>query len=193
MQERAVALVREQTKQHVQAELRTLEQACLAREGVLVATLRAALQHADSHADQLRAEIASLRASRAELAAQLESARHQSMGLEARRLFECKLVLEAATADSAEALAANAVSLYQDEREWQKLSDRGRRLIAARFDFSIHAPRLCAALKQVMADVTAHRQQHFYGMMLRHHSLKSTQYMAQWIEAKNRLKQENPS
>ena len=104
MQERAVALVREQTKQHVQAELRTLEQACLAREGVLVATLCAALQHADSHADQLRAEIASLRASRAELAAQLESARHQSMGLEARRLLECKLVLEAATADSAEAL-----------------------------------------------------------------------------------------
>tara|TARA_B100001109_G_C18865045_1_gene476798 strand:+ start:22267 stop:23568 length:1302 start_codon:yes stop_codon:yes gene_type:complete len=99
----------------------------------------------------------------------------------------------ARVADSAEALAANAVSLYQDEREWQKLSDRGRRLIAARFDFSIHAPRLCAALKQVMADVTAHRQQHFYGMMLRHHSLKSTQYMAQWIEAKNRLKQENPS
>jgi len=25
------------------------------------------------------------------------------------------------------------------------------------------------------------------GSMLRHHSLKSTQYMAQWIEAKNKL------
>jgi O-antigen biosynthesis protein len=29
--------------------------------------------------------------------------------------------------------------------------------------------------------------QHFYGAMLRHHSLKSTRYMAQWIEAKNAL------
>jgi hypothetical protein len=30
------------------------------------------------------------------------------------------------------------------------------------------------------------RQSHFISSMLRHHSMKSTQYMAQWIEAKNK-------
>jgi O-antigen biosynthesis protein len=30
------------------------------------------------------------------------------------------------------------------------------------------------------------REQNFIGTMLRHHSMKSTQYMSQWIEAKNK-------
>ncbi|MFT5579912.1 MAG: hypothetical protein ACI9WS_002672, partial [Paraglaciecola psychrophila] len=32
-----------------------------------------------------------------------------------------------------------------------------------------------------------HRQSHFYSLMLRHQTLKSHQYMSQWIEAKNRV------
>jgi hypothetical protein len=31
-----------------------------------------------------------------------------------------------------------------------------------------------------------HRMQNFMGQMLKHHTMKSTLYMAQWIEAKNK-------
>ena len=98
-QERAVALVREQSKQHVQAELHSQEKASLAREGVVVATLRDALQHAESHVDRERANLALLRTTCAGLSAQLESARRLSMEGEARRLVEGDLVRAAITAD----------------------------------------------------------------------------------------------
>ncbi|RMS22088.1 hypothetical protein ALP71_00796, partial [Pseudomonas coronafaciens pv. garcae] len=39
----------------------------------------------------------------------------------------------------------------------------------------------------------AHRLANFTGSMLRHHHHKSTKYMAQWIEAKNRVKDESPT
>ena len=99
MQERAVALVREQSKQHVQAELRSQEQASLAREAVVVVTLRDALQHAESHVDRERANLSLLRTTCAGLSAQLESARRLSTEGEIRRLVEGDLVRAAITAD----------------------------------------------------------------------------------------------
>ena len=90
-------------------------------------------------------------------------------------------------ANSAEQLAQQAVQLYSDAQLWQQLSEQGPALLTRRFAYNEHSVRLQAAVSQIKNDIHAHRQQHFYGMMLRHHSLKSTQYMAQWIEAKNRL------
>ena len=104
MQERAVALVREQSKQHVQAELRSQEKDSLTREGVVVATLRGALQHAESQVDQERANLVLLRTSCAGLSAQLESARCLSTEGEVRRLVEGDLVRAAITADFEESL-----------------------------------------------------------------------------------------
>lgn len=89
-------------------------------------------------------------------------------------------------ADDTEALADAAVRLYTDEGLWHSLQQHGLRLIDDRFSYSEHAPRFLQALQQLSSDIDTHRSQHFYNRMLRHHSLKSTQYMAQWIEAKNR-------
>jgi len=47
---------------------------------------------------------------------------------------------------------------------------------------------LIQRITELRAMLDEHRKAHFYGQMLRHHSLKSTRFMAQWIEAKNRLK-----
>ena len=90
-------------------------------------------------------------------------------------------------ADTAPALARAAITLYQDEALWRQLQQNALQLIERRFAYAGHATRFLQRLAEVDAQLTQHRQQHFYGMMLRHHSLKSTQYMAQWIEAKNRL------
>lgn len=89
-------------------------------------------------------------------------------------------------ADVAADFIAAAVQLYEDESQWQRLSKNGLSLIAQRFDYAEHAPRLMACVNALQQNLAQHRQQHFYGLMLRHHTLKSTQYMAQWIEAKNR-------
>ncbi len=38
-----------------------------------------------------------------------------------------------------------------------------------------------------MANLTVARKENFMGQLLRHHHHKSTKYMSQWIEAKNKL------
>jgi len=42
-------------------------------------------------------------------------------------------------------------------------------------------------LEHCRRHLAAHRRDNFTGSMLRHHAHKSTQYMSQWIEAKNRV------
>lgn len=91
-----------------------------------------------------------------------------------------------AIAADAEALAAAAVALYQDRDRWTKAQEHGRHLLARRYAQQIHGPALIECLQQCRSRLTAHRRDNFTGSMLRHHAHKSTQYMAQWIEAKNR-------
>lgn len=93
----------------------------------------------------------------------------------------------ALVADEADHFAGVAVNLYQNASLWQLLSDNGEQLINQCFNRADHAPRLQERIRQLLDDVDGHRLLHFYGAMLRHHSLKSTRYMAQWIEAKNAL------
>lgn len=88
---------------------------------------------------------------------------------------------------SAEALATAAVALYQDRERWTEAQEQGRQLLARRYDVNLHAPALVACLEQCRQNLAAHRRDNFTGSMLRHHAHKSTQYMSQWIEAKNRV------
>ncbi|MFL1552961.1 glycosyltransferase [Pseudomonas sp. D47] len=87
---------------------------------------------------------------------------------------------------NAQALAAAAVALYQDRERWTQAQENGRRLLARRYDLAIHGPALVECLEQCRSNLSAHRRDNFIGSMLRHHAHKSTQYMSQWIEAKNR-------
>jgi glycosyltransferase involved in cell wall biosynthesis len=87
---------------------------------------------------------------------------------------------------SAATLAAAAVALYQDRERWTQAQENGRQLLARRYDQNAHGPALVACLEQCRNNLAAHRRDNFTGSMLRHHAHKSTQYMSQWIEAKNR-------
>ncbi|ATR83570.1 glycosyltransferase [Pseudomonas sp. HLS-6] len=88
---------------------------------------------------------------------------------------------------TAEALAEAAVQLYQDEARWNAAQQACTPLIATRFNRRIHATALVERIEQTLADLPQQRLNNFTGAMLRHHQHKSTQYMAQWIEAKNRF------
>jgi len=86
----------------------------------------------------------------------------------------------------ADTLAAAAVALYQDRERWTQAQQDGHQLIASRYDRAVHGPALVERLQHCRAHLAAHRRSNFTGSMLRHHAHKSTQYMSQWIEAKNR-------
>jgi hypothetical protein len=90
-------------------------------------------------------------------------------------------------ASSAQALADAAVQLYRDEAAWQQAQTAGWELLAARYERQHFAPLLMARIAECRSNLAEHRLHNFTGSMLRHHHHKSTQYMAQWIEAKNRL------
>ncbi len=89
-------------------------------------------------------------------------------------------------ATHAQALAQAAVQLYQDQPSWLQAQADGKALLAARYDRRFHGPALVARIEQCRQQLARHRGDNFTGAMLRHHHHKSTQYMAQWIEAKNR-------
>lgn len=92
-------------------------------------------------------------------------------------------------ADDDQAFVAAAVELYQNTEQWQQLSECGVRLIPQRFAKEPHQMALLARVELCANELSMHRLHNFYGAMLRHHHLKSTQYMAQWIEAKQQLAQ----
>ncbi|MEC9409953.1 MAG: glycosyltransferase [Pseudomonadota bacterium] len=92
----------------------------------------------------------------------------------------------AMVADEASEFVESAVALYRDEFLWSEYSARGPHLAIGRFNEAIHGQNLLTRIDDLLNGLERHRQCDFIGGMLRHHSLKSTQYMAQWIEAKNR-------
>ncbi len=92
-----------------------------------------------------------------------------------------------AIAETAEGLAEAAAALYSDEARWNRAQQDALRLLGARYDRRQHASALVERIEYALADLDQHRLFNFTGAMLRHHQHKSTQYMSQWIEAKNRL------
>lgn len=91
-------------------------------------------------------------------------------------------------ANSAEAFAQAAVALYSDQAAWLKAQQTGQQLLQDYFGKEDYRALLVARLAALQTHLPQERQQNFIGAMLRHHSLKSTQYMSQWIEAKNKHK-----
>lgn len=87
---------------------------------------------------------------------------------------------------SASAIAAAAVHLHQSPDAWHQAQQHGRTLLAQRYLQSTHGPALVDCIEACRAELQQHRRNNFTGAMLRHHQHKSTQYMSQWIEAKNR-------
>jgi hypothetical protein len=89
--------------------------------------------------------------------------------------------------NNAQSIAGAAVKLYSDETLWQKSQQQGLDILQKYFGATDHSQLLIKRLEFLQINVKSERQQNFMGTMLRHHSLKSTQYMSQWIEAKNKM------
>ena len=89
--------------------------------------------------------------------------------------------------DEARDFADAAIELYEKQTLWQEASNNGIKNGQAMYDRIQHFKALTLALDKLINNIESHRQLNFIGSMLNHHHHKSTQYMAQWIEVKNKL------
>jgi len=92
--------------------------------------------------------------------------------------------------EDAELIAAT-VELYQQALLWQQARQRMESCLA-QFSLALLQPALWTQLEDARAQLEAMRQQAFIGRMLKYHHHRSTKFMAQWIEAKNRLPADLP-
>ncbi len=86
----------------------------------------------------------------------------------------------------AKSFAQAAITLYQEKQNWKIAQQVGLNIVQSRYSAPHHSQD--ALIKQIDIIIQSpkkHRQTLFIGLMLNHHHHKSTQYMAQWIEAKN--------
>lgn len=88
--------------------------------------------------------------------------------------------------DDIETFVDAAVSLYEDKNSWELMQKNGTEIVNARYLETEWAPKLIARIQLQHQLKDSLRKKHFLGKMLRHHTMKSTQYMSQWIELKNK-------
>lgn len=105
-------------------------------------------------------------------------------GLYADRKSQGVLETSIATDDFNE-FAQLAIDLYENEERWNTLQKNGPAWLEQRFSKPTYEVEFLIKLNDIISQLKEHRLNNFTGSMLLHHSMKSTQYMAQWIEAKN--------
>ena len=88
-------------------------------------------------------------------------------------------------ADEPESFAKQATALYSDESEWQLRQARGTDLLKQRFQRAEIGDRVLSQVESCLEQLESHRKKNFIGQMLQHQTMKATQYLSQWIEAKN--------
>jgi len=93
-----------------------------------------------------------------------------------------------AVENSTQAFADAAVVLYESNIIWNKAQQQGVDILQQYFMRDDHAALLITRIHALQTNLVQERQQNFVGAMLRYHLHKSTQYMSQWIEAKNQFK-----
>jgi glycosyltransferase involved in cell wall biosynthesis len=79
-----------------------------------------------------------------------------------------------------------AVALYQNKSLFTQAQTAGNTILKTHYDKQLLSNNLIIKIQSIKEQLQAHREANFTGQMLKHHTMRSTQYMAQWIEAKNK-------
>jgi glycosyltransferase involved in cell wall biosynthesis len=88
--------------------------------------------------------------------------------------------------DDIQEFAKKAVELYSDEKLWKQAQKNGIAIVNACYQKDNYSAELLDKVNSLLNDSENHRLHNFMGSLLQHHTLKSTKYMAKWIEAKNK-------
>lgn len=88
--------------------------------------------------------------------------------------------------DDPQEFADRAVQLYSDENLWNQSQKNGFEILKNRFSEDLYKPEFIIKINDLLANLKQHRNNNFIGQILQHHTLRSTEYMSRWIEAKNK-------
>ncbi|MGK0516948.1 MAG: glycosyltransferase involved in cell wall biosynthesis [Gammaproteobacteria bacterium] len=91
-----------------------------------------------------------------------------------------------AITQNAEEFANAAVSIYTNQAEFIAAQKAGNELLHTLYDKAQLSHNLIEKIQLVSQNLSAHRMKNFTGQMLKHHTMRSTQYMSQWIAEKNK-------
>ena len=89
------------------------------------------------------------------------------------------------SSDNGLQLADYAVKLYSNQSLWEQCSTNTTEIIKQQFNYQEHADTLLNRLSTLQTDIKTHRNNNFYGRILRHNLYRSQYYMSKWIEEKN--------
>ena len=93
--------------------------------------------------------------------------------------------------DDVDRIVEQAIKLYSNEVDWNNAQNKGWDILSTVFNGELIGNALIHRINEVKSSLEQHRLNNFTGAMLKHHTMKSTQYMSQWIEEKNRQKNES--
>lgn len=88
--------------------------------------------------------------------------------------------------DDIQEFAKKAAELYRDENSWKQAQKNGIAIVNECYQKNKYSDELIKTINSLLNDFENHRLHNFMGSLLQHHTLKSTKYMAKWIEAKNK-------
>jgi len=88
--------------------------------------------------------------------------------------------------DSPEDFAELAIELYQNKTTWLNAQQNGFEIIKNRFSKDLFETTFVEFLLDKFKNLEKYRNENFTGLVLMHHFLQSTKYMAKWIEEKNK-------
>lgn len=85
-----------------------------------------------------------------------------------------------------EEFARNAVELYTNKKRWLNAQKNGIKIINSCFSKEKYSKKLLIKIEFIIKNTFQLRLNNFTGAILMHHTLRSTKYMAKWIEEKNK-------
>ena len=89
-------------------------------------------------------------------------------------------------ANTADDFANAAVEMYTNQSDFEQAQQDGNTLLNTLYDKAQLSTVLIKKIDSISCDLSAHREKNFTGQMLKHHTMRSTQYMSQWIAEKNK-------
>ncbi|PZO22577.1 MAG: glycosyltransferase [Flavobacteriaceae bacterium] len=82
--------------------------------------------------------------------------------------------------------AHHAIELYKDENLWRNAQKNGVQLLENKFAENLYKESFIAMVLDLKGNLMMHRNKNFIGQILQYHTIRSTEYMSRWIEAKNK-------
>ncbi|WP_282114351.1 glycosyltransferase [Pseudoalteromonas arctica] len=89
-------------------------------------------------------------------------------------------------ANTADDFANAAIEMYTNQSDFEQAQQDGNTLLNTLYNKVQLSAALIKKVDSISSDLNAHREKNFTGQMLKHHTMRSTQYMSQWIAEKNK-------